>query len=1160
MNLLQHIISSITMNGNFCVLGIDGPTASGKTTLANKLRDSLIQMEIPVLIFQLDWCLIEREQRLREVEDILSKKQAFELEADKHMNLEKAATFLDFVEKYRHADFDNISIKLEGLYNREDDGKCNGTAEMKLEKGMVIIVEGHYTHQRLLRRYFDLNYLLLAKEDILLKRKVLRVGSYRDETVTTNYFKWIDMPSFWHYFLKNACFFKEIYQNDSFDNQELLTLKEVPDFLFKNKPKTDYYRNDFSSIGQFLFQIVKTNHDEFIHLWGVSVQYRKTSLSEYLNNSFVQTEYSVSYSDFDLNDSNSFSYHYGLKTEDKSILVIGSLNYIKIIITDIYNKRMYSLVCDNNGFSDKKNFNINYPIELSNSTVNVIAPNKFLIPSFLANNDCVNYVFYEKEEYVWSLVEEIFFNNCFFVLRINNDQQLEFTKELLNLLDYEVVKIGNYFYAEKINEKKSIDQYHKFTNDYIAFQSNNNSYNIPEDEVKTLEEIGCKYRDHNFYFQENIDFKALNKFYKNASNKTKRKLTKLLHDFLPNIEIANDVPLSSYISSLPLSLKEFYLALSISQKGSVPFLSIYDVKPNSFDILSYFEFFSIHKLPFGIQASLNALGTKMNPGYLNVDGPEAMAKAAKQNLITFLQKKSANQIPLWNLGIDHAIFRKDDFNEAFEFIDEAVQSEWFSSFCVDLSDLLTDDLENNQNKTINKLLADLFSNHLQKESDIEFYVGNENVFNKISDKKALEIYSEFSNLFYEKAKIHGFEINFLFGPSLGTLHHQAHVQINPEKSEEIFKTTLPNGFVGNVLHGTSFTPFLSINKLRNYNCIRINYAGKLLFAIAQGLPLGKLHWMGLEQHELKLKICKLDRKIIESAKDNIKEHLFNQLNEIIHAGYNSPLTQNETEWFRKNNILLPDDDFDIVCQKAEEIQHSLSNKNKRAVFLASMIEVPFSDFSNGLVSKIHQLGINHFHIDIADGKYISRDLDGVEKLIYIGENYPNIKTHLHLMVANPFSKINGTSLLTKVCKIKKSIVYLHTDAYSYAESWISGAQQISELGSIPGIVLKVDEELALNVLLEKMAKAKIYHLLIMGVPIGRGGQMFKPETINVIRKVKQWSEDNLYKISIEVDGGLSDEVIPACIEAGAEYLAGWSFFLKYGVENIEKRIEELING
>ncbi len=1160
MNLLQSIISSITMNGNFCVIGIDGPTASGKTTLANNLRDRLIQMEIPVLIYQLDWCLIDREQRLKEVDDILSKKHFFEFEADKHMNLEKAVFFLDFIEKNRHKDFDNVSIKLEGLYNRQDDGKCSGTVEMKLEKGMVIVIEGHYTHHRLIRKFIDLNYLLLAKQDNLLKRKILRVGHYRNKSVTSDYFKYIDMPSFWHYFLNNSCFFKNIYQNDSFENQKLLTVKQVPELLFKNCPKADYFSNCFDSISSNLFEFVKANHDELIQLWGISFQYRKISLSHWLNESFCNSDFSLQYSVFDMDNSNAFSYHYGVKIEDKRILIIGNLQFIKIIIADNINKRIYDLHCNNNGLSRNLNFRTLSPFEFYESKVQVVAPNRLLIPHFLDENGFLKICYYEKEEFVWNQSEKIIFNACLFTIRMKNKQQIEFTVELLKLLEYEVAQIGSYFFAEKLNDKKTIDQFRGFAEKFVAFDSNNSFDNLSTVEVDYLEQIGCSFGDNKFFFNANTNFDELSKFYKRATFNTKKKISESICDFFPSIEISSNVNLSTYISSLPLSLKEFYLALSISQKGAVPFLSIYDLRPKSVDILSYFDFFSTRKLPFGIQASLNALGTNTNPGYLKLDGPETMAEAVKENLIMFLRENPTKKLPLWNLGIDHAAFKNGRFDDAFTIIKEAVHSQWIMSFCIDLSELLSADIKNIQSKTINKLLSRLFSEILQKEFDLEFYIGNEKVFNKVSDKKAMEIYSKFSKLFSKKAKSNGFEINFLLGPSLGTRHHQAHVQINPEKSDEISKTTLQFGFVGNVLHGTSFTPFSSITNLLNHNCIRINYAGKLLFAIAQGLSLRNENLMGLDQNELKLKICNFDRKTIESSKDDIKELLFNKLNEIVHSGFDSPLTQSEIEWFRKKNVLLTDEDFEIICDKIEIKRLNLNNKSQRAIYLASMIEVPFENFSNGLVLRLIKCGINHFHIDIADGKYISRNLDGIEKLKYIAENYPNATTHLHLMVGNPFCDDFGSSLLTQVCTVKKSIVYIHTDAYNNMGLWIKGVKKITDLGSIPGVVFKVDEAETHEVLLKKMAQSNIHHLLVMGVPIGRGGQLFNPETISVIKKIKQWSEDNLYKITIEVDGGLTDEVIPECIEAGAEYLSGWSFFLKYGVENIEKRIEKLING
>jgi ribulose-phosphate 3-epimerase len=127
-------------------------------------------------------------------------------------------------------------------------------------------------------------------------------------------------------------------------------------------------------------------------------------------------------------------------------------------------------------------------------------------------------------------------------------------------------------------------------------------------------------------------------------------------------------------------------------------------------------------------------------------------------------------------------------------------------------------------------------------------------------------------------------------------------------------------------------------------------------------------------------------------------------------------------------------------------------------------------------------------------------------------------------------------------------------------SWAQGAKLIRQSGNSPGAVLTVNEKMKLHLFLRKIKDAGIHNILVMGVPVGRGGQSFKFETIERIRNIRKWADQNEFKINIEVDGGLSDAVIPDCINAGALFLSGWSMFLKYGIGKIEKRINELLNG
>jgi ribulose-phosphate 3-epimerase len=68
-------------------------------------------------------------------------------------------------------------------------------------------------------------------------------------------------------------------------------------------------------------------------------------------------------------------------------------------------------------------------------------------------------------------------------------------------------------------------------------------------------------------------------------------------------------------------------------------------------------------------------------------------------------------------------------------------------------------------------------------------------------------------------------------------------------------------------------------------------------------------------------------------------------------------------------------------------------------------------------------------------------------------------------------------------------------------------------------------------------------LLIMTVHPGFGGQAFRPEMMEKVRRAKQWRDANGGKLHIEVDGGIKPETARVSIENGANILvAGTSIF------------------
>ena len=65
------------------------------------------------------------------------------------------------------------------------------------------------------------------------------------------------------------------------------------------------------------------------------------------------------------------------------------------------------------------------------------------------------------------------------------------------------------------------------------------------------------------------------------------------------------------------------------------------------------------------------------------------------------------------------------------------------------------------------------------------------------------------------------------------------------------------------------------------------------------------------------------------------------------------------------------------------------------------------------------------------------------------------------------------------------------------------------------------------------------YLLVMSVNPGFGGQMFIPEMVEKVRRLKKMTE-----LPIEVDGGLTAETAPLMVEAGAQVIVAGSAVFK----------------
>ena len=178
------------------------------------------------------------------------------------------------------------------------------------------------------------------------------------------------------------------------------------------------------------------------------------------------------------------------------------------------------------------------------------------------------------------------------------------------------------------------------------------------------------------------------------------------------------------------------------------------------------------------------------------------------------------------------------------------------------------------------------------------------------------------------------------------------------------------------------------------------------------------------------------------------------------------------------------------------------------------------------VLEVEKAGADLIHIDVMDGHFVPNITMGpivVEALRPLTQ----LPLDVHLMIENADQYIEAFA------KAGADYITVHVEACPHLHRTI---QLIRSFGVKPGVVLNPHTPVeAIQHVLED-----IDMVLFMTVNPGFGGQKF---IHSVVPKVKQLAaiikEQNL-SIEIEIDGGINEETIKPCVEAGATVLVAGS--------------------
>ena len=176
-------------------------------------------------------------------------------------------------------------------------------------------------------------------------------------------------------------------------------------------------------------------------------------------------------------------------------------------------------------------------------------------------------------------------------------------------------------------------------------------------------------------------------------------------------------------------------------------------------------------------------------------------------------------------------------------------------------------------------------------------------------------------------------------------------------------------------------------------------------------------------------------------------------------------------------------------------------------------------------------GINYFHIDVMDGKFVKNDTTNkmLEYCEYLNQ-ISNLPLDIHLMVEDVESYIKSFEIF------EPNIITFHREAAKNKEEILKWIKLLNAKNIRVGISIKPNTKVE-----EIYEYLPFVHLvLVMTVEPGEGGQKLLPDTIEKIKELKKYIDENNLEVDIEADGGINTENANIVKEAGANTLVSGS--------------------
>lgn len=168
---------------------------------------------------------------------------------------------------------------------------------------------------------------------------------------------------------------------------------------------------------------------------------------------------------------------------------------------------------------------------------------------------------------------------------------------------------------------------------------------------------------------------------------------------------------------------------------------------------------------------------------------------------------------------------------------------------------------------------------------------------------------------------------------------------------------------------------------------------------------------------------------------------------------------------------------------------------------------------------------DYFHIDVMDGKFVEKDTsDYMWEFAQTIKHISNVPLDIHLMVCD----VN--KYVEEYLSLEPTYITVHFESFDITEELKNTIDNIKNSGVKAGISIKPNTDI--KEILSFLPFVSVVQ--VMTVEPGAGGQKLILSTLEKIKKLRKYREENNLNYFIEADGGIKLDNVDLVREAGAD--------------------------